>query len=32
MLRAIFSEMLEKGGYRCVVAANALDALRIIPS
>ncbi|HWG81082.1 MAG TPA: response regulator [Stellaceae bacterium] len=30
MLRAVFSDMLASGGYRCVVAANALDALRLI--
>lgn len=29
-LRAIFSEMLTSSGYRCIVAANAVDALQMI--
>ena len=29
-LRSIFSDMLSGGGYRCIVAANALDALQTI--
>jgi DNA-binding NtrC family response regulator len=29
-LRSIFSEMLTRWGYRCIVAANAVDALQMI--
>ena len=31
-LRAVFSDMMTRQGYRCITAANAVDALQIIES